>query len=40
MEDVENGFGHFIKKGMNNLEGFLKRRFDSDSHYTISKKPF
>ena len=41
MEDVEDGFGHFMKKGMKHLEGvFLKRRFDSDNLYTISKKPF
>ena len=40
MEDVENGFGHVIKKGMKHLEGvFLERKFDCDSLYTIPKKP-
>ena len=40
MEDVEDGFGHIIKKGMKHLEGvFLERNCDSDNLYTICKKP-
>ena len=39
-EDVEDGFGHLIKKEMKHLEGlFLKRKFDPDNLYTTSKKP-
>ena len=35
MEDVRDGFGHVIKKGMKHLE----RKFDSDNLYTIPKTP-
>ena len=35
MEDVGDGFGHVIRKGMKHLE----RKFDSDNLYTIPKKP-
>ena len=39
-KDVEDGFGHFIKKGMKHLEGmFLERKFDPNILYTIPKKP-
>ena len=39
-EDVEDGFGHLIKKQMKHLEElFLKRKFDPDNLYTTSKKP-
>ena len=39
MEDVEDGFGHIIKKGTKHLEGvFLERKLNSYSLYTIPKK--
>ena len=39
-EDVEDGFGHVIKKGMKHLEGvFLEMKFDSDNLFEIPKKP-
>ena len=39
-EDVDNGFGHVIKKGMKGLERvFFERKFDSDNLYTIPKNP-
>ena len=39
-EDVEDGLGHLIKKGLKHLEGvFLERKFDSDNLYTVLKKP-
>ena len=39
-EDVEDGFGHVIKKEVKRLEGvFLERKFDSDNFYTRPKKP-
>ena len=40
MEDVKDGFGHLMKKGMTPLDGiFLKRWFNHDNLYTLSKKP-
>ena len=39
MEDVEDGFGNVIKKGMQHFEGiFLEKKFDSKKQYTIPKK--
>ena len=39
-EDVEDGFGHVIKKGMKYPEEvLLERKCDSDNLYTIPKKP-
>ena len=40
MEDVKDGFGYLMKKGMTPLDGiFLKRWFNPDNLYTLSKKP-
>ena len=39
-EDVEDGFGHVIKKEVKRLGGvFLERKFDFDNFYTRPKKP-
>ena len=40
MEDIDDGFGHKVKKGMKHFEGiFLETRYDSDKQYVIPKRP-
>ena len=39
-EDVEDGFGHVMKKGMKHLgKVFLEKKFDSNNPYRITKRP-
>ena len=39
-ENVEDGFGHVMKKGMKHLEKvLLEKKFVSNNPYTIPKRP-